>query len=199
MGETIDISAVEADAYRSRFDDGLIDLFIGLSAVWIGVAWLWLDDLAGLAGVLPAVLVVPFVTFRTRFVERRAGYVRFSARRRSWERRNLAILLIIGVVLFLVGIGAYLAFEAGNSSRDVLEVIAPGLIAFLLAVVVLIIAVASMLPRAFAYAGVLALAGAGAVAFDTNPGVPLLVSGAVITACGSILLVRFVRRHPTTG
>lgn len=198
MSPALDMGKVESKAYRSRFDDGLVDLFIGLSALWIGACWVWFDDLAGLAGLLPAILVAPFISFRTRFIDHRAGYVRFSEQRRSWERRNLILLLLGGLATFALGIGAFVAFNEGGTLSEFISTIAPGLIAFLLAIAVLLIAVAAMLPRGFVYAGVLFVGGVWAVVQKTNPGVPLLIAGVVIFVWGSVLLVRFMSLHPST-
>ena len=42
----IDNRSIERTAYRSRWDDGLFDVFVGLSLLWIGAAWLWFDAMA---------------------------------------------------------------------------------------------------------------------------------------------------------
>ena len=123
---SLDATSLERAAYRSRWDDGLIDLFVGLSLLWIGVAWMWIEPLAGVAGVFPAVAVVPFITFRNRFIEERAGYVRFSEQRRRWERRNLLALVALGVLCFVGGIGAFIAVSGGGSAADLVETVAPG-------------------------------------------------------------------------
>lgn len=195
MSRPIDAGAVEAHAYRSRWNDGLFDLFVGLSLLWIGACWIWIESFAGLAGVLPAVFVAPFITFRTRFIEDRSGYVRFSVERRRWERRNLAALLTFGIGTFIGGIAMYFAVQ-GNGLSAVAERAVPGLIAWLLAIPVLIVAVTAMLPRLFVYAGVLIAGGFVAAGYETNPGVPLMIAGVLVTAWGIVLLGRFTRKYP---
>ena len=191
-----DIAALERSAYLARWDDGLFDLYAGLSLTWIGVAWLWLDPVAGFAAVFPAALVAPFIMFRTRFIEDRAGYVRFSDERRRWERRNLVGLLIGGVVLLAVLVGLAVVASDGSAITDVFDDVGPGILAILCAIPVVVIAVVSMLPRLFAYAAILVAGGIGAAVLDTNPGVPLLIAGVVIAAVGTWLVWRFVRDHP---
>ncbi|MEN8115282.1 MAG: hypothetical protein ABFS21_12940 [Actinomycetota bacterium] len=189
MAGATGMSRIETDAYRSRFDDGLLDLFIGIALLWMGVSWLWFEDLAPMSGVLPAVLVMPFVPLRTRFIESRAGYVKFSESRRQWERRNLVLFVAVGLLMFALAIGAYVAFRVPRS-------IAPGLIAFLLALMVGLIAFASVLPRFLVYTGLLFVGGVVAAIFETNPGAPLLVAGVIVTVWGAVLTTRFVRSHP---
>ena len=197
MSDGVDIASMEARAYRSRWSDGLFDIFFGLSLVWIAVAWLWIESFAGLAGVFPAIFVVPFISFRQRFIESRAGYVKFSERRRNWERRNLIVLALFGFGTFVLGIGALMAFDSGGPLADAIDAIAPGIISFLLALGVLVVAVAAMLPRLFAYAALLITGGVVAALLEANPGMPLLPVGACINVWGAILLARFVSSHPT--
>lgn len=194
-----DIAGLETQAYRARWDDGLFDLFFGLSLVWIGVAWVWIEPMAALAGVLPAVMVVPFISFRTRFIEARAGYVKFSEERRSWERRNLTMLLIVGSLTLILAVGAFLVLGDGEGFSSVVDTASPGLICFLLALAVLIVAVVSMLPRLFMYTGALAAGGMAAVVADANPGAPLIPVGILVVVCGVALLVRFMTHHPSHG
>lgn len=193
---SIDARSIERTAYRSRWDDGLFDLFVGLSLLWIGAAWLWFDAMAGIAGVFPAVFVGPFVAWRTRFIEERSGYVKFSEERRRWERRNLAVFVLVGTLTFIAGIMFFVARSGGSGVSDIIDDIAPGLIAFILAAMVGIVAIASMVPRLFVYALVLVIGGAIAAAYDTNPGAPLLAAGAIVTLVGAWLVWRFVGRHP---
>ena len=60
------------------------------------------------------------------------------------------------------------------------------------------VAAASRLPRLAAYTVILVAGGFGAAALDTNPGVPLLFAGAIVTVWGAVLTTRFVREHPLT-
>lgn len=190
------LDAVEADVYRSRFDDGLIDCFLGLSLLWIGVCWLWFEDLAAMAGVLPAVMVVPFLAARRSFLERRAGYVRFAATRRRWERRNLLLVLLGGAVTLLAGIGAFLAVDGGSTVGDIVEAGAPGLVAVLLAVAAFAVAAMTGIRRFIAYAVVLLAAGVAAALLEANPGAPVLVGGVPPTVWGVVLVTRFIGVHP---
>ncbi|MCP4249254.1 MAG: hypothetical protein GY778_19595, partial [bacterium] len=85
MTGTEDLDTLEHASYRATYSDGIIDLFVGASLLWIGAAWIWLPDLAGIAGIFPAVFVSSVLVVRKRFVEARTGYVKWSAPRRRWE------------------------------------------------------------------------------------------------------------------
>jgi hypothetical protein len=198
MSQSIDAHQIEVEAYRARFDDGLIDFYVGLSLLWIGVMWVWFDDLAGLAGVLPAIAVAPFLAWRNSFIEDRAGYVKFTAQRRRWERRNLILAFAAGVMTFIAGIAAYVLAVNAAPGDDLLAAIGPGLIAMLLAIMLGGLALITGLVRLLLYAAVLAVGGVVAAVGDLNPGVPLLAAGVVVTLTGSIMFFRFVRTHPAS-
>ena len=191
-----DLEAVEKEAYRAAYSDGIIDLFAGLSLVVIGAIWLLATDYAGLAGIFPAVLVPSLVPMRKRIVESRGGYVRWSAPRRRWEQRNMWVVFTAGCVTFLLGIGAYLAFEGSGSGRDLLIDLAPGMLAFILAVLCLVLGLVMSARRFVAYAAVLVAAGVLAAVRDTNPGVPLLIAGSFVAVIGAAMLVRYLRANP---
>ena len=195
MPDGPNLDTLERDAYRASYTDGIIDLFVGLSLVWIGVAWIWLPDFAGLAGVFPAIFVTPLLSARKQIVEKRAGYVKWSAPRRTWERRNLMAALLGGTALFLTGVGVFVAVN-GSGSIDFMDAIGPGLLAFLLALMAIVLAFLLDAPRMFAYAAALVVAGAVASAADANPGWPLLAAGAFVTAIGGVMLARFLNTNP---
>ncbi len=191
------LSELESSTYFARFDDGLLDLFIGLSLLWIGSAWLWLESLAGFAGLLPAALAGVFAAWRGRFLTSRGGYVRFSEARRGWERRNLVVFLGIGTTVGAI-ILLLLALNRG-SGGDVAQWLAPGLIALIIAVLVGLLAAVSRLPRLAWYTLLLVLGALGAAALDSNPGAPLLLAGLVMTGWAAVLVGRYLRAHPAQG
>ncbi|MCP3973872.1 MAG: hypothetical protein GY720_05200 [bacterium] len=198
MAASQTLDTIERDAYRRSYSDGIIDTFVGVSLLWIGIAWIWLPDFAGLAGVFPAIFVTPLLAGRKKFVEQRAGYVRWSEPRRSWERRNLMALLVAGTLMFVVGVGLFLAV---NRSGDfsLFDSIGPGLLAFLLALMAVGMAFLLDAWRMLAYAAVLIIGGIVASVADANPGWPLLAAGTAIAAVGAVMIVRFVHSYPNAA
>lgn len=185
-----ELTAREVDAYLSSYSDGLVDLFVGLAVVWIGVAWLWIEPLAGLAGIFPAVLVPVVPLVRRRLVEPRAGYVRWSAPRRRWERDQLSRLLWLGVGAFALGSAGFAIVSDGMESA------AAGLPAMLLAIPAFVLGIASGLRRLLAYGAVLVTGGALTILFERDPGADLLAAGIVVLVTGAVLWTRFTRTHP---
>lgn len=196
MSERDSLGTLEKTAYRRAYSDGIIEVFIGLSLIFIGSIWILLPDYAGLAGVLPAVLVPTMIPIRKKFVEERIGYVRWSEPRRNKERRNLIAMVAAGLLIFIAGIAAFIAFDRSLVDQELLDIVAPALLAWLLALATLGLAFLMETWRFVIYAVVLALAGLVTGIMGANPGWPLVAGGAVIAFTGLILLIRFIRQNP---
>ncbi|MCP4966281.1 MAG: hypothetical protein GY926_13745 [bacterium] len=193
QGNLVDL---ERATYRASYLDGIIDLFVGGSLLWIGAIWVWAPDLGGLAGILPAVMSPMLVPVRKQIVEPRGGFVKWGESRRNWERRNLNAMVVIGIAILLLGIGTYAAVSAGPSTTDFLALISPGLIAFILAAMSIGIGFLIGHWRFFAYAAVLVVGGILTSAADASPGWPLLAAGLLVAGLGGVMLVRFIRSNP---
>jgi hypothetical protein len=193
MSEQVDLQAMEQEAYRAWWSDGIVDIYVGLSLLWIGAMWTWVNDLSGIAGVLPAILVAPVLAAHRRFVEARLGHVEWRPARRGWERRNQLALLAAGAGLFLLGVAVWVLVSAngGGGLR-----LAPGVLAWLLALMAIGLAFLLDARRMLLYAVVLTASGAVVVLLEAKPGWPMLACGAVATVVGLVMLRRFVERYP---
>jgi len=191
MSEEDSLRSLEQRAHRRAHADGIIDLFVGVSLAWIGAVWIWFPEYGGLAGIFPAVLTPAAVKARKQFVEKRFGYVRWSAPRRDRERRNLVAVFVAGALLFLGAIAAFFVVDRSLADEDVTAFIAPGLLAWLLAVMTLPLAFVMAAWRLLPYAVVLGVGGLIASLKDLSPGWPILASGAVVAGAGLIMVIRF--------
>lgn len=193
MGEQVDLRTMEREAYRAWWSDGIVDIFVGVSLLWIGAMWTWVNDLSGIAGVFPAIFVAPMLSAHRRFVEARLGRVEWRPARRGWERRNQLVLLAAGVGVFLLGVATYLLVDEPSATRLSL---APGILAWLLALLAIGLGFVLDARRMLLYAFVLAVSGAAVVLLEGQPGWPMLACGAVATVVGLVMLRRFVERYP---
>lgn len=180
----------EADLFRSYHDDGLLDLLAGAALTVMGVGWA--AGLGPLATLQAPLWVLLWVPLRRRFVEPRAGYVRFSRCRRERTVRGLWWSLAMGVeALVLVAATAVLVAQRGSSPTVALLV--PALPAVLVAVAASLAAVLSGARRFHAYALGLLAAGAATVAVEGGPAAPLAVIGIAVLGTGALLFHRFLR------
>ena len=189
-----DLKTLEQQAYLETYSDGTIDLFVGLSLTWIGAAWIWLHDLAGIAGIFPAVFITSMLGARKRLLESRLGYVKWSEPRRRWERQNLLGLLGAGTAILLIGIAAFLVVSDGPSFPLVWVAALP---AVLLALVAIGLGAVMRVGRMVGHGCLLLAAAAVTVGWELNPGWPLFVSGLAISAMGGVMLARFLSRNPS--
>jgi len=192
-----DLKALEQEAFSDAYSDGIFDLFVGISLIWIGVAWLWLPDLAGMAGILPAISIVPMIEIRKRLVEPRIGYVKWSDARESQERRTLTQMLAFGVLILAVGVGVFFLTTQTDTDTDTLATLVPALPAWLLGIGAALFAFVSGVGRAFWYAAILAVAGGVTIWLDQGPGLGLFVSGILITLIAATMVVSFFGRYET--
>jgi hypothetical protein len=191
-----ELKELEQQKYKATHADGVIDAFVGLSMVIIGVAWIVIPSvLSGVtAGV--AISISPMLAWRRRFIEARTGYVMFTEPRRLWERR----IYTTAAVLF--GAFMLLARPLGSLQPEEIDwVVGPdSLVVWVVAAFALVLGVATKLTRLFVYVLVLAAAGLVPVIITAESfGWPLLISGAVLGAVGSVLIRRFVIFHPRIG
>ncbi len=197
MDEQAHLATMEQEAYRASWSDGLVDVYLGLSLLWVGAMWTWPNELSGIAGIVPAIMVAPFLAARRRFMEARLGYVRWQMPRRRWERRNLWLLLGVGTGMFVLMIAAFgfLWSDVSVGSPS----LAPGILAWLLALLTVGVAVLIAAARMLLYAAVLAVGGLVAVALGAEPGWPMLGCGLVATVVGGVMLRRFMQHYPVIG
>lgn len=185
---------LEAELFKTWWDDGVLDLFFGLGLLIIGIGW-WFDQPA-LAAIAPALLWIWVIPLRKAIVEPRAGYVEFSQTRETRVRRHLWLTLLLGLGTFALGIAVFVyirpqGMDAGQVK--ILQKIIPALPAALLAVGAFIGAQFTGAQRFIVYAMLLLAAAGLTLVYDLGPAVPMLIGGTVITLSGIILLIRFLR------
>jgi hypothetical protein len=185
-----DLGLLERNTYRSTWHDGLLDLFAGVGLLLIGAAWL--TEYAGLGGIAPALLIPLWAPFRRKWIEPRAGTVRFREERVATERRKYFAMFALGSVAFVVGVGVYLAAREGGAGPGLPK----ALLAVLLGAAGLIVGLAFGQLRFVAYAMASLALGAWAVLADAHPAFQFLGLGACVTGTGAVLFFRFVRSHP---
>jgi hypothetical protein len=194
MTRNHDLRHLEQRTYRDSYSNGIIDIYIGISLLWIGVAWIWLPDIAGLAGALPAIFIAPMLVARKRFTEKRIGYVKWTEPRRQWEHRNVVGALALGTAFLLLGVGAYMFASDSAADVDTLVNLAP-----LLGYLAIGLAFLMRAKRMLAYGVVLIAGGIWAALEDASPGWPLLAAGIVVTVTGIAMLMRFIRNNPVVN
>lgn len=190
-------SPLENVLYARRFDDGLIDLFVGVGLTLIGLAWML--DAPVYGALVPAVLVPVWKLLRERWVGPRLATVRFSAERESETRGSMIGWLIFGACVLVTELVVVLF--AGRSEASILERLDDAIVALPSALVAMGL-LAGLMIRAWRFAGyaaaALAIAGVGVLHGVEEPGALILATGILVLCAATALLVRFFRSHPLT-
>jgi len=189
------LGELERQSYRSRWQDGLLDLTGGLGVLAVGGSWTC--ELFWGVGFIAPVLIVLWLLLRRRVVEPRIGKVRFRLERRESERSGIqgSLLFGVGLLAMVLVIQLFRMRSEGGVDAWVSDWIA-ALPSVLLALMALAAAALTGLGRFVAYAGVLLATATVATPLGMEPGAQMAISGAVITVVGLFLFARFLSGHP---
>ena len=190
-----DVSPLENKLFARRFDDGLVDLVVGIGLMIIGASWLF--DAAIYGALAPALLVPVWVAARKNMIEPRLEAVTFSAQRQAQTRGSMIGWFVFGVGVLLTEIAIFVyASRAEGSIFGRIDEVIVALPAALIAVGLL----AGLMIGAWRFVGyaaaALGVAAFGALRPVEDPGVLILVIGGLVLGGGVTLLARFFKTHP---
>ena len=208
MLNTIDLKQIERKAYRSTFEDGLMDMLLGAIIASTGIYMFRPDSGYSPINIIGMVLI--FVVLQLLYqagkkyiTQPRMGQVRFGPARKH-RRKTMAIILgvivlvqAILVVLTSVGwlipaICEKLFGSIDGYSSERLVVAALG--SLFVGPPMLVMAYMTDFPRGYYIAVLMALA--VFLMILTNQPIYSLVIGAIIILPGLVLFIRFLRKYP---
>lgn len=123
MTTGIDLKQIERKAYRSTFQDGLWDIFLGLLLLVLAVGALLSNSGASegltmtILVALQAVVFLAFIAGKKCITVPRMGFVKFGPKRKRKIRKSRIILLVsvlAGAVVFLVAALVVRSYPAGR-------------------------------------------------------------------------------------
>ncbi len=184
----------ESRVFKGYWADGSLDLAAGIALLVTGV--FWLTGPAVCQSLAPLIGLFLYPILRKKLTEPRLGSVRFSAMRRSRLRLGHWLMIGLGVLALGLGVGFYLT--RGDAARDssLVQNLIPGLPAALIGLMSLGGAAMLGLVRFVGYAAVMLSAGVGVIVAEAHPGWALLGGGIAVTACGLVMMARFMREFP---
>jgi hypothetical protein len=208
MLNTIDLNKIERKAYRSTFEDGLMDMLLGAIIASTGI-YMYRPD-SGYSPINIIGMVLIFVVLQGLYqvgkkyiTQPRMGQVRFGPTRKQ-RRKTMAVIL--GVIIFfqlvLVGLtslgwlipalGENLFGSIEGYSSERLVVAALG--SLFVGLPMLVMAYMTDYPRGYYISVLLALA--VFLMILTNEPIYSVVIGAIIILPGLVLFIRFLRKYP---
>jgi len=211
MAKQIDLKEVERKAYRSNFEDGLWDMFLGamlfqsaLGMVLYRQGWSELYILAAMLAFVVVVLIA-FRLAKKYIIMPRMGLVQFGPARKARKRKLSLILslsLLLGIVVFAIAIAAYANVANGSDFTNWSPAIYIPFAAFTIFSVVVFSLAAYLLdyPRLYLYGWFFGLAMPVNILLDEQFGISYpwatAVFSAIMVLIGLVLFIRFVQTHP---
>lgn len=193
MPEKIDLKEIERKAYLSYHQDGLLDVFIGLTALFLA-SFLWLapDMLIYLMGTM-FVWMLLYIAAKKSVTVPRLGYVEFSKERNTKSSVILLYVVALNIVAFVI---TMLAWINPSIFTDIIEPNGYLIIGAAVASIFVVIAYGTGIQRFYAY-GVVTLLAFSLTQFLFLPFyLPILSLGIVMLIAGAVLLYKFVRKYP---
>ena len=183
--------------YMSYIDDGILDLFAGMLALFAGL--LFFADMFWMAGVYVAIFLPVVWSFKEKVTMPRLRPEELNPAVAQKSAKLLGVFLAAGLFLLVLGILVFLLIKPGEATpltRNLLSVVLSGLIGASILGGFLLVGHFYRAPRWYAYAALAFLL--GVLTWWLNIGLPWLIFalGAVITLSGAVCLWRFLRDHP---
>ena len=204
----LNLTEIERKAYRSTFQDGLWDIFLGLQLLLLSISTL-LSNIRttkmlhmGILVLLQVLVVLAFTIGKKRITIPRMGFVKFGPKRKRRITKSRIVLLfsvLVGVVVFLI---ALVLLQGNPAGRSKLLLFAPVAWVVNSIVVFSLLAYYMDFTRLYLYGVLFALT----VPFDVAmkqftvlnlDTIAFAVPGIAMLAVGMVLLVRFLHDYPT--
>jgi len=209
MSSQINLKEIERKAFRSTYQDGLWDLYLGLIVVCMFIfvyrpaeGHSPTNIVLALLGVLLARSL--FWAGKKFITLPRMGQVRFRAMRKQKEKTTLAIIL--GVVVFIqvgmVGLTtlSWLNHEVAAKingflkAGDLMLLVVAAIGSLMVGVSMILIAYFSDFPRGY-YIAVMMWLAVFLMIYLNQPVYPIIIGGLIILP-GLVLFVRFLKEYP---
>jgi hypothetical protein len=195
MTDPMDLDALEEQAFRSRYDNGLLDLFLGLFVLAFGLSIG--TEYGGMSAIWGAVCVAMYYPIQKRITEPRLGYAEFGPGRKAKMRhKQLLMALALGLSMF-GGVAALVMVESKSAGmQDTMQSLGPIPFGGMLALMAVVGSALLNIRRGYAYAALIF----GTISGGHMAGVDLrhtmIASGAIVTVCGVICLMHFLQKYP---
>ncbi len=204
--QDVDLKYLERKAFRSTFQDGLWDIFMGMLLLAMAVfAWLTDTNLPSwtqwsLFIAIEALGIVVLMTGKKYITVPRIGHVKFGSAGQARQKKTgwlLALSVMTGGLLFIVGLPAGIRFQGWVQSGLVFPVVWAANMLIILGLIAYFLSYNRLYLIGLLYAVCLPLDAALKNMADIY--FPALAFGApavIILAMGTVVFRRFLRKNP---
>jgi len=184
-----DLKSLENKLFLSYFEDGIVDLLIGVMFIFDGLLMLTENTkFVGLA-IIFTLLISPF---KKKFIIPRIGFVKFRVTREHKIKKSMFVLLIAGILAF--NIVLYFLTAKGNS--NFLQDYAFIFLGMFMAMPPLFGAFFTGVKRFYLYAVLIFLVFFHENFTHSTAPIDFMIFGAVLSGFGLFYLVKFLQKYP---
>ncbi len=198
----MNLRELERKAWTAYFDDGILDITIGLFVLAFGIGMT--TPYTGLA-VFAWMVIFFFAAAKKSITLPRVGLVKFSPEKEERMKKERAFFVIFFSITALIGLAFFLALTAGipQSLKTVVGELALFSYELIIAVGICLVGYWKQIRRFYAYTGFLLVAVVAGMLLDIPGANPLITmryhftaTGVIILLTGLVVLARFFRRYP---
>jgi hypothetical protein len=202
MAQGLNLAQIERKAWMSYFDDGLLDIYLGVLLLILGLSDWFLDWLPsrlwgyGVYAALVGVACLGFWAGKRYITTPRLGRVLYGPTRQA-RRRRTRLILLVQIIAGVVVMGVLLATLARPSLAGI-ALPRSALLAVAVGVWVMVglglVAYGLDFTRGYLIAALYGMGFAGSELLDSAT--VFVLAAAVIAAIGLVVLARFLRKYP---
>ncbi len=189
-----DLKALDKKFHLIYHGDGLMDLFLGLAFLIIGLGKYY--DAGSMVSGLPVIILFSVVGLKRIITLPRIGYVDFgnqtAGRHRTYLLWAMLIPIVIGVVVTII----FNRMAAANSEPSIIKEYGTLIYLPLLALMIALFGFAIEAKRMITYAALFILIAVVVHYADLNKAFPFIWWGFIVTISGTFVLNRFMKKYP---
>jgi hypothetical protein len=192
----IKLKDLEKKAYTSYYSDGLLEVFLGISILCMGVAIAF--DAAQYFAFIGVIAFTSWAGAKRALTVPRMGRVRFGPKRRERIVREKSFFAIYFTITAILGLVVFFLFTRApqNPVMDFFRIAPLGPIGILGALALVFLGYFKEMRRLYLYAALVIIAVFGGPALELSPLYYLGAPGLLILVIGMVMLSRFIQRHP---
>ena len=190
----IDLKELERKAYTSYYNDGLLEVFLGVTILLMGLAIRF--DVTYLFGVIPVFAMTSWAGAKRTITVPRIGMVRFGPERQLRVKKEKLFFTIYFAITLIAGVVVFILFSRSiDTARRIFGSYPLAPIGAIGALALVFLGYWKQIRRLHLYALLVIAAIFGSPHLGIEPPHYMMGLGAVVLLIGLVLLSRFLAAH----
>ena len=202
MTQEMDLKVLERKAWTAYFDDGILDITVGLFVIAFGIG---MNTPYTTLTAVSWMVIFFFAAAKKAITLPRVGLVKFSPEREERIKKEKLFFVIFFTITALIGLGFFLVLVADipQSFRTLVGELAVVSYQLFIVAGLCFVAYWKQIKRFYAYAALFLAAIVAGQFLNVSGGNPLTIAayqyiftGSIMLLAGFVILARFFRRYP---